>query len=62
MFGKGKRFDEVSSESFAWGILKVVEDRETGVQYLCTCSPSTGPTCVTPLLDRNGNVIVSLDD
>ena len=42
--------------------MKVVEDRETGVQYLCTCSPSTGPTSVTPLLDRNGNVIVSLDE
>lgn len=59
MFGKPKRFQEVSCETCAWGTLRVLVDTETGVQYLCGCSAGEGPSAITPLLDGKGNVMVS---
>lgn len=57
MFGsKDKRF-KVLYEEGAVSVYKIIQDRETGVNYLFTAVGSGGG--ITPLLDRNGTVVVT---
>ena len=37
---------------------KIIVDKHTGVQYLCTSTGHTGG--VTPLLNRDGKVVIDL--
>ncbi len=56
MLKKDNRFEKVYSQ----GALEVVEiwvDKETGVNYIFRQSGYAGG--ITPLLDRNGNPVVS---
>ncbi len=56
MTHKDKRFEKIYSQ----GAIEVVEiwvDKETGVNYLFRQSGYAGG--LTPLLDRNGNPVVS---
>lgn len=57
MFGKAKRFQDIYKESCAGGELHILVDMATGVNYLCMVG--MGPMSITPLLDENGNVVVS---
>ena len=56
---KEDRFICVYSEvSFTLGVLRVLVDRETGVNYLYHAAGNTGG--LTPLLDREGKPVVTL--
>lgn len=52
-----KRFVEKYSQGLGLGGMQIVVDTVTGVNYLCTIG--TGAFGITPLLDRNGNVVVN---
>lgn len=51
-----KRFVEKYSQGLGFGGMQIIVDTVTGVNYLATLG--TGPNGITPLLDRNGNVVV----
>lgn len=51
-----KRFVEKYTQNLGLAALQIVVDTVTGVNYLCTIG--TGAYGITPLLDRNGNVVV----
>lgn len=56
MFGKEKsekRFVVKSKHSSDLGMITILVDKKTGVNYL-----SIAGTSITPLLDQNGNVII----
>ncbi|CEQ22355.1 Uncharacterised protein [[Clostridium] sordellii] len=53
---KDKRFDVVYKEGGISGC-KVMVDRETGVNYLLSWEGYAGG--LTPLLDKNGNPVIS---
>lgn len=53
---KKKRFRVKEEESFQFGAILVVVDTLTGVNYLM--SITTGVTAITPLLDRDGQVVI----
>ncbi len=55
MAKKEKRFEVVYSQGL--GTFEILVDKETGVNYLFRLSGYGGG--LTPLLDRNGNPIVS---
>ncbi len=55
MAKKEKRFEVVYSQGL--GTFEILVDKETGVNYLFRSSGYGGG--LTPLLDRNGNPIVS---
>lgn len=57
MFGSPKRFVEVVRDGSLLGNIRVIQDMETGVQYLCGFK-NAEITAITPLLDRDGNVMV----
>lgn len=61
MFGEkhDKRFEVVYKEGTLSESLKVIVDKETGVQYLFCINGYAGG--LTPLLDKEGKPIVSLD-
>lgn len=52
-----KRFEVRESQQIAGGILKIIVDTKTGVNYLATSG--TGVSGMTPLLDSNGKVVVT---
>ncbi|WP_294474920.1 DUF6440 family protein [uncultured Intestinimonas sp.] len=52
---KKKRFCVTEEEIFPFGAILVV-DMRTGVNYLM--SVTTGVTAITPLLDRDGQVVI----
>ena len=58
MFGskKEKRFSIKYEEAFEGGKVVIVADTETGVNYISTIG--FGATSFTPLLDKEGKVIV----
>ena len=50
-----KRFEIIHSENM--GYIQILVDKETGVNYLFCKSGYAGG--LTPLLDKNGNVVTS---
>lgn len=48
-----KRFEEIYSEGGFSGVVKILVDKETGVNYLFNAGG------LTPLLDREGKPVVS---
>ncbi|MEK4630556.1 DUF6440 family protein [Solibacillus sp. FSL R7-0682] len=52
----GKRFILKTKEHFSGGIIKIVIDTETGVNYLITSG--FGISGMTPLLDKDGKIII----
>lgn len=62
MFGnksnKEKRFKVISEESVNMNVYRIFQDTLTGVQYLSTQNMN-GLGGVTPLLDKEGKVVVT---
>lgn len=59
MFGrekKEKRFIVKEEQGMAFGVVQIVVDTVTGVNYIMTVG--NGPSGLTPLLDENGNVVI----
>ncbi|HIS44555.1 MAG TPA: hypothetical protein IAB47_04205 [Candidatus Scatomorpha merdigallinarum] len=56
MRDKKKRFVVKEEQSLGFGAVQIVVDTETGVNYLLTID--TGVSGLTPLLDRNGAVVI----
>lgn len=59
MFGKEKkekRFIVKEEQGMAFGLLQIVVDTVTGVNYIVTVG--SGPSGLTPLLDENGDVVI----
>ena len=59
MFGKEKsekRFVVKSSQSSNCGMIMILVDKKTGVNYLFIAG--AGGSSITPLLDQDGNVII----
>ena len=56
MRDKKKRFVVKEEQSLGFGAVQIVADTETGVNYLLTID--TGVSGLTPLLDRNGAVVI----
>lgn len=53
---KTKRFMIKSRQHLSGGIIKIVLDTETGVNYLMTSG--LGLSGMTPLRDNNGNIVI----
>ena len=53
---KEKRFIVKEDQGIHLGVIEIVVDTVTGVNYLMTVG--FGPTGITPLLDENGNVVI----
>ena len=51
-----KRFILKSKQNLSGGIIKIVVDTETGINYLITSG--FGLSGMTPLLDKDGKVVV----
>lgn len=51
-----KRFKVKEKEYFSGGIIKIVVDTKTGVNYLITSG--IGVSGMTPLLDKDGKIII----
>ena len=54
------RFELIYKQHISSGILKIIRDKETGVQYLV--SSGLGVSGMTPLLDKNKEVVCSLEE
>ena len=52
-----KRFEVREQQHISGGIIKIIVDTETGVNYLVTSG--AGVSGMTPLLDSNGKVVVT---
>lgn len=50
------RFKLIYKQHISGGILKIIRDKETGVQYLLVSS-GLGVSGMTPLLDENKEVV-----
>lgn len=53
---KQYRFVIKENQALGMGLLYVIVDTQTGVNYISV--GSIGPSGITPLLDANGNVVV----
>lgn len=53
---KKKRFIVKEEQGLGFGTIRIIVDTDTGVNYLCTVE--TAMTGLTPLLDKNGNVVI----
>lgn len=53
---KKKRFHLKETENCAFGIIRIVVDTMTGVNYIMT--EGVGGASITPLLDSDGNVVI----
>lgn len=53
---KEKRFCLKEEENYGSGIIRVIVDTKTGVNYIMTTG--VGGSSITPLLDSNGNVTI----
>lgn len=56
MAKKQKRFIIKEEETLSLGLVTILMDTVTGVNYLA--SMDTKIHCLTPLLDHNGNVVI----
>lgn len=54
---KSKRFVIKEEQGIAGGVVHVIVDGKTGVNYVCV-SAIGPPQGITPLLDNNGNVVI----
>ena len=52
---KEKRFQIMEEEGLGFGAVQIVVDTQTGVHYIL--ASGVGGLSITPLLDREGNVI-----
>ncbi len=52
-----KRFEVREQQQISGGIIKIIVDTKTGVNYLVTSG--MGVSGMTPLLDSNGKVIIT---
>lgn len=52
-----KRFTVIEKQYIEGGIIKIVVDRITGVNYII--SSGIGVSGMTPLLDKNGQVVIT---
>ena len=63
---KKKRFAVVYEEEgglFSVPLCRIIIDNETGVNYLCSIDTANGGISgITPLLDSNGNVVVTIPE
>lgn len=53
---KEKRFSLKQEENYSFGIVRIIVDTQTGVNYIMTVG--VGGSSITPLLDGDGNVVV----
>lgn len=53
---KEKRFEKKYQQHMDGGIVRIIVDRETSVNYIITSG--MGTSGMTPLLDREGKVVV----
>ncbi len=51
-----KRFKIKFKEYIGGGIIRIIVDNETGVNYIATSG--LGISGITPLLDENGDVVI----
>lgn len=51
-----KRFKVIETQHISGGIIKIIVDTYTGVHYLA--SSGMGVSGMTPLLDKNGKVVI----
>ena len=54
---KTKRFIIKEEQGIAGGVMHVIVDAQTGVNYVCA-SAIGPPQGITPLLDKEGNVVI----
>ena len=54
---ESKRFEVREQQHIAGGIVKIIVDTKTGVNYLVTSG--MGISGMTPLLDSNGKVVIT---
>jgi len=54
---KTKRFIIKEEQGIAGGVMHVIVDAQTGVNYVCA-SAIGPPQGITPLLDKDGNVVI----
>lgn len=52
---KEKRFITKSQQGLGLGAIEILVDTETGVNYLLPQTPYGG---ITPLLDKDGNIVI----
>lgn len=52
-----KRFEVREQQQISGGIIKIIVDTKTGVNYLVTSG--MGVSGMTPLLDSNGKVVIT---
>ncbi|WP_195277256.1 DUF6440 family protein [Anaerotruncus rubiinfantis] len=53
---KEKRFALKEEENYSFGVVRIIADTKTGVNYIMTVG--VGGSSITPLLDCDGNVVV----
>lgn len=53
---KEKRFSLKEEENYSFGIVRIIVDTKTGVNYIMTVG--VGGSSITPLLDNNGDVVI----
>ncbi|MGI5966355.1 MULTISPECIES: DUF6440 family protein [Anaerotruncus] len=53
---KEKRFALKEEENYSFGVVRIIVDTKTGVNYIMTVG--VGGSSITPLLDCDGNVVV----
>lgn len=53
---KDKRFIIKEGQTLGWSGLNIIVDTTTGVNYIMT--PDLFSTAITPLLDKNGNIVI----
>lgn len=51
-----KRFCLKEEENYSFGIVRIIVDTKTGVNYIMTVG--VGGSSITPLLDNNGDVVI----
>lgn len=53
---ESRRFGLKEKQQISGGIIKIIIDRQTGVNYIITSG--LGVSGMTPLLDKNGNIVI----
>lgn len=53
---KEKRFALKEDENYSFGVVRIIVDTKTGVNYIMTVG--VGGSSITPLLDSEGKVVV----
>ena len=53
---KTTRFAVKEEQGIAGGAMYIIVDTQTGVNY--ACAGGLGPQSITPLLDKNGTIVI----